>query len=155
MVIKRDVYQTKKCKIHKWQCIQVLKIKVQVIQRKEKSNINALIIVDCAANIFTLLLHTFIHTPLFKLRSDSMQCFSFAKVCSEQTCTRFNQLDGGLVFSMTIMPNKLLKENVGPHMKCTVGKILMSGINQPFQYCTYRPYHHHCITFSLDTNIMN
>ena len=45
---------------------------VQVIQGKEKSNINKLIIVDCAANIFTLLLHTFIHTPLFKLRSDSM-----------------------------------------------------------------------------------
>ena len=47
----------------------------KVIRVKEKSNINNLIIVDCLANILTVLLHMAIHTPLFKLRL--AQCFIF------------------------------------------------------------------------------
>ena len=49
----------------------------KVIRVKEKSNINNLIIVDCLANILTVLLHMAIHTPLFKLRL--AQCFHIVR----------------------------------------------------------------------------
>ena len=41
----------------------------KVIRGKDKTNINKLIMMDCAANIFTVMIHTFNQTPLIKLRS--------------------------------------------------------------------------------------
>ena len=41
----------------------------KVIRGKEKTSINKLIMIDCAANIFTIMIHTFNQTPLIKLRS--------------------------------------------------------------------------------------
>ena len=41
----------------------------KVIRGKDKTNINKLIMMDCAANIFIVMIHTFNQTPLIKLRS--------------------------------------------------------------------------------------
>ena len=49
----------------------VLMIKIlmlKVIQGKDKTNINTLIVIDCTANIFTVIVHTFNQAPFFKLR---------------------------------------------------------------------------------------
>ena len=57
-------------------CMVIKSLISKVIRGKEKTNINKLIMIDCAANILTVMVHTFNQSPLIKLRLFSKHQFS-------------------------------------------------------------------------------